>query len=106
MSIRSLADIFQKAQKLKSGFSGVRERLASRRVEATSPDGRVRVVASGDKQIVSIEMKPGLAAGNPSELQRLVEQTSNEALKKAEALLKEEIDKTLGELGLNFPGLF
>ncbi len=100
------ADLFQKAQKLKSGVSGARERLSRLRVEASSPDGLVRVVASGDKQIVSIEMKPELASNAPAEAQRVLEQTCNEALKKAEALLKEEIDKTLGELGLNFPGLF
>ncbi|MBI3581065.1 MAG: YbaB/EbfC family nucleoid-associated protein [Nitrospinae bacterium] len=103
---RTLADLLQKAQKLKSGFSGARERLSRLRVEASSPDGLVRVVASGDKQIVSIETRPGLAADPPAEARRKLEETCNEALKKAEGLLKEEIDKTLGELGINFPGLF
>jgi DNA-binding protein YbaB len=103
---RMFADLFQKAQKLKSGVSGARERLSRLRVEATSPDGLVRVVASGDKQIVSIETRPELASKEPAEAKGILEQTCNEALKKAEGLLKEEIDKTLGELGINFPGLF
>ncbi|MBI3793623.1 MAG: YbaB/EbfC family nucleoid-associated protein [Nitrospinae bacterium] len=103
---RMLADIFKKVQKIKSGISGARERLSAVRVEATSADGMVRVVASGDKQIVSIEAKPGLFSADPKGAQKLITQTCNEALKKAEAVLKDEFNKALGESGISLPGLF
>jgi DNA-binding protein YbaB len=101
-----LAELFQKAQKIKAGVSGARERLALRHVEATSANGAVRVVVSCDKQIVSIDVSPEFLAGSPAEVSGAVVQASNDALKKAEAVLKEEFNKTLGEAGLSFPGLF
>jgi hypothetical protein len=103
---RVLAELFQKAQKIKSGVSDARQRLSARHVEAVSPDNMVRVVASCDKQIVSVEIKPELAARGAKEVESAVTATTNEALKKAEAVLKEEFEKTLGDIGLNFPGLF
>jgi hypothetical protein len=104
--MRKLAELFQKAQKLKSGIAEAREKLSARHVEAVSADDMVRVVASCDKQIVSIEIKPELSVLEKAELQRIVTQTCNEALKRAEKVLKEEFEKTLGEAGLNLPGLF
>lgn len=96
----------QKAQKVKANMDEMRGRLASRRIEATAGDGAVKVTVSGDKQIVSIEVDGGRAALAGRPLEALILEASNDALKKAEALLKEELNAALASAGLGLPGLF
>ncbi len=105
---RMLAELFQKAQKLKSKMSETRQKLASRHVEAESANRAVRVVASCDKQIVSVDVRKEFLGETPDPaiLAELIMDTSNEALKKAEAVLKEELDSAMSQVGINLPGLF
>jgi len=102
---RLLGQMMQKVQSIKPKVEEKITELAGRHVEGFS--GPVRVVASCDKQIVEIEVD-GEHYGKigKEELENHVKTASNEALKKANAVLKEETNKTMGELGLMFPGLF
>lgn len=101
---RMIAELFQKAQKIQSQIADMRQRLAAHRVEAVSPDGAVKVVASGDKQIVSIEIQEEFQRS--PDVAKVVAETSNEALKKAEIKLKEELNAALESAGIHLPGLF
>jgi len=74
-------------------------------VEATAGGGVVKVIASGKKQLVGIEIDPEVV--NPDDvemLQDLIMAAANEALQKAEDMVASEMSKLTG--GLNMPGLF
>jgi hypothetical protein len=105
---RIIAELLQKAQKMQSNISETRQKLASRHVEAESENKAVKVVASCDKQIVSIEINTDILGENTGgvKLAKVIADTSNEALKKAEIVLKEELNSALAKAGINLPGLF
>jgi len=102
---RLLGDLLRNAQNIKPKIQEKINGLSERRVEGVS--GTVRVVASCDKQIVSIEVDG--EDKNPPAYARIKEdivKASNIALEKANSVLKEETNKLLGDMGLFFPGLF
>lgn len=98
--------MMRKAQKIKPTIEELRGNLSAMRVEAES--GAVRVTASCDKQLVSIEIDHS-ALPNPPDMAAIKESflaASNEALKKAEKELKKEAKKALEELDILPSGLF
>lgn len=104
--MRMIAELLQKAQKVKENIDGARARLAGRRVSAEAGNGAVTVTASGDKQLVSIEVDHERARLSGRPVEALILEASNEALTKAEALVKEELNGAFSSAGLGLPGLF
>ncbi len=104
--MRNLADMLLKAQKLKSGVDEARARVKNQTVDAEAAGGAVRVVASCDKQIVSITVDHARVAAIGRPVEELIAEASNAALKKAEAVLKAELSKAMDAAGLSLPGLF
>ncbi|MBI5637994.1 MAG: YbaB/EbfC family nucleoid-associated protein [Nitrospinae bacterium] len=104
--MRMLGDMLQKAQKMKAGMDEARAKMKNQTVEAESANGAVRVVASCDKQIVSITVNQERAAASGRSVEELITEAANAALQKAEAALKEELSKAMGAAGLSLPGLF
>ncbi|MBI4698650.1 MAG: YbaB/EbfC family nucleoid-associated protein, partial [Nitrospirae bacterium] len=73
-------------------------------VEATAGGGMVTVTASGGMEIVSIKIERYVV--NPDDiemLQDLIIAASNEALRRAQQMVSEEMSKLTG--GLNIPGM-
>jgi len=105
---RFLGELLQKAQKLKSKVEEIRAGLKEMRVEAHSGDGSVRVIASCDKQLVSLVIDGGRFndSFDAEELQSVVCKTVNDALAKADKIQKETANRELENIGLNLPGLF
>lgn len=103
-----LANLLKNAEQIKSKVKAVRENLKNRTVEGEAGGGAVRVVASCDKQISSINLNPNAIAQplQKEALESLIVEASNEALKKAEVIQKEEAKKAMDEFGLDLPGLF
>lgn len=102
---RLLGNLLRNAQNIKPKVEEKISELSRRRVEGVS--GTVRVVASGDKQIVSIEVG-GEDKDQPvdGKIKEDIMKASNIALEKANKIVKEEANKLLGDMGLFFPGLF
>ncbi|AEE92448.1 DNA binding protein [Tepidanaerobacter acetatoxydans Re1] len=97
--------LMKQVQKMQQDMAKLQDELQERTVEATAGGGVVKVVASGKKQIVSIEISPEVVDPDDVEmLQDLVMAATNEALQKAEDMVAEEMGKLTG--GLNMPGLF
>lgn len=97
--------IMKQVQKMQQDMAKLQEELQEKTVEATAGGGVVKVVASGKKQIVSIEISPEVVDPDDVEmLQDLIMAATNEALQKAEDMVAEEMGKLTG--GLNMPGLF
>ena len=97
--------LMKQVQKMQKDMMKLQDELKERTVEATAGGGVVKVVASGKKQLVSIEIDPEVIDSDDVEmLQDLVLAAANEALQKAEDMVANEMGKLTG--GLNMPGLF
>jgi len=78
--------------------------LAARTIEASAGGGKVKVVATGAGDIVSIKIAPEVVDPNDVEmLEDLVLAGVKQALEDAKALAGEEMGKLTG--GLKIPGL-
>ena len=83
----------------------VQTELEDKTVEATSGGGAVKVVVSGKKEIVSLEISPEAVDSDDVEtLQDLVIAAVNDAIKQADDMMAEGMSAITG--GLNIPGLF
>jgi DNA-binding YbaB/EbfC family protein len=104
MSKKMLGDMMRQAQKLQQEMMRAQEEAKKKTVEASAGGGMVTVVASGAGEIVSIKIEKDVV--NPDDvemLQDLVLAAANEALKRAQEMVNEEMSKLTG--GLNLPGL-
>ena len=78
--------------------------MAERSVEASSGGGMVTVTANGKQEVLSIRIEPEVVDPDDIDmLQDLVAAAVNEALKKAQEMVSEEMAKVTG--GLQLPGL-
>jgi DNA-binding YbaB/EbfC family protein len=94
----------KQAQKIQSEMARVQEELSRKTVEASAGGGMVTVVANGKQEIISVKIEPEVVtSGDIEMIQDLVLAAVNEALKKSQEMIAEEMRKITG--GLNIPGL-
>ncbi len=104
MSKKMLGDMMRQAQKLQEEMMKTQEEAKKKTAEATAGGGMVTVVASGAGELVSISIEKDVVDPEEVEmLQDLVLAASNEALRRAQELVNEEMSKLTG--GLQVPGL-
>jgi DNA-binding YbaB/EbfC family protein len=104
MSKKMLGNMMKEAQKLQAEMLKMQEEAKKKTVEATAGGGMVTVVASGGGEIVSIKIEQDVV--NPDDvemLQDLVMAAVNEALRRAQEMVNQEMSKLTG--GLQMPGL-
>ncbi len=106
MSKNMLSNIMKQAQQMQERVKKLQEEAASKTVEASSGGGMVTVVANGRQEVLSIKIDPSVVDPKDLEmLQDLVSAAVNEALRKSQDLMKEEMGKLTAGMGLP-PGLF
>jgi len=100
--------MMKQVQQMQAKMAKLQEELEQKTVEATAGGGVVRVVANGKNEIVEIEIKPEvLDPEDPEMVQDLVLAACNEALRKAQDMVAEEMGKITGGLKLpGMPGMF
>lgn len=102
----NMTGMMKKVQKMQADMKKMQEELKTRTVEASVGGGAVIVVMNGEKIIESLKLNP--TAVDPEDvemLEDLVMAAVNEASKKVDDLLAQEMGKVTG--GLNLPtGLF
>ena len=104
MSKKMLGDIMREAQKLQTKMAEMQEEAKKKIVEATAGGGMVTVVASGAGEIISIKIERDVV--NPDDiemLQDLIIAAVNEALRRAQEMVNNEMSKLTG--GMQLPGL-
>ncbi len=104
MSKKMLGDLMRQAQKLQEEMLKTQEEAKKKTAEASAGGGMVTVVASGAGEIVSIKIEKDVV--NPDDvemLQDLILAAANEALRRAQEMVSEEMSKLTG--GLQLPGL-
>jgi len=104
MSKKMLGDMMKQAQKMQQEMGRIQEESKKKTVEAAAGGGMVNVVANGAMEIISIKIEKDVV--NPEDiemLQDLVVAAVNEALRRAQQMVSEDMGKVTG--GMNIPGL-
>ncbi len=101
----NMNQLMKQAKKLQEQMAKLQEELEQKTVEASAGGGVVTVVANGKKEIVEVKIAPEAVDPDDVEmLQDLILAAVNEALRRAEEMVQEEMGKLTG--GLSIPGLF
>ncbi len=102
--IGGLGNLFEQAQELQKRLAKIQEDVASLTVEATAGGGMVTVVMNGKLEVVRVSLDPQVVAeGDVEMLEDLVRAAVNQAIRKAQELVANEMRKVTG--GLKLPGL-
>lgn len=104
MSKKMLGDLMKQAQKMQQEMGKIQEESKKKTVEASAGGGMVVVTANGALEIVSIKIEKDVV--NPDDidmLQDLIIAAVNEALRRAQQMVSEDMGKLTG--GMNIPGL-
>ncbi len=106
MSKNIISNLMKQAQQMQERVKKLQEEAASKTVEASSGGGMVTVVANGRQEVLAIKIdKSVVDPGDVEMLQDLVTAAVNEALRKSQDLMKEEMGKLTAGMGLP-PGMF
>ena len=104
MSKKMFGDMMKQAQKMQQEMGKIQEESKKKTVEATAGGGMVSVTVSGAIEIISIKIERDVV--NPDDiemLQDLITAAVNEALRRAQQMVSDDMGKLTG--GLNVPGL-
>jgi DNA-binding YbaB/EbfC family protein len=100
----NMGSMMKQVQKMQQEMARLQGELEEKTVESSAGGGVVTVVATGKKELKSISIKPEAVDPDDVEmLEDLILAAVNEALRKAEQMVAEEMSKITG--GLNIPGL-
>lgn len=101
----NMNQLMKQAKKLQEQMAKLQEELEQMTVEASAGGGVVTVVANGKKEIVEVKIAPEAVDPDDVEmLQDLIVAAVNEALRRVEERVQEEMGKLTG--GLSIPGIF
>jgi len=104
MSKKMLGDLMKQAQKMQEQMGKIQEESKKKTVEATAGGGMVTATVNGAMELVSLKIEKEVV--NPEDidmLQDLVVAAVNEALRRAQQMVSEDMNKLTG--GLNIPGM-
>ncbi len=100
----NMQKMLKQVQKMQEDMARVQEQLSQERVEATAGGGVVKAVASGQGDLVSINIDPSVVDDQDvAMLEDLIVAAAGEALRKARELAAERMKTVTG--GLQIPGL-
>ena len=103
--MKGLGGIMKQAQKLQAQLGQIQEEMAGKTTEASVGGGMVKVVINGKQEILSMKIEREVV--NPEDvdmLQDMIIAAVNEAIRKSQQMVAEEMKKITG--GLSIPGLF
>jgi len=101
----NMQKMMKQVQKMQADMARLQEELGNRTVEATAGGGVVKAVMNGKQELIELNIAPEIL--NPDEaemLQDLIVAAFNEALRKSQEMVSQEMNKITG--GLKMPGLF
>jgi len=102
---KGFGNILKQAQQIHAKISQLQEEMAARTVEVSSGGGMVSIVMNGKQEVLSIRIDPEVVNREDIDmLQDLIVAAVNEATRKSQEMMTEEMKKVTG--GLSIPGLF
>lgn len=100
-----MKNLLKQANKMKEQMEKLQQEAGEKTVEASSGGGMVTVVAKAKGEVVSITIEPSIIQDDDLEmLQDLITAAVNEALNRGQDMMKDEVSKLAGGMGLP-PGL-
>ena len=100
-----MGNLFKQAQQMQQKMVKMQEELAQRTVEASVGGGMVSVTVNGKNEVLRLKIEPQVVDPDDIEmLEDLVLAGVNEALRKSQEMISEEMSKLTG--GMKIPGLF
>ena len=100
-----MGNLFKQAQQMQQKMARLQEELGQRTVEASVGGGMVSVTVNGKNEVLSLKIEPQVVDPDDIEmLEDLVLAGVNEALRKSQEMVSEEMSKLTG--GMKIPGLF
>lgn len=101
----NIKNLMKQAGKMKEQMEKLQAEVGEKTIEASSGGGMVTVSAKAKGEIVSIKIEPLLLEDNDIDmLEDLIIAAVNEALNRGQDMMKEEVSKMAGGLGIP-PGL-
>jgi len=102
---KGLGNIMKMAKQAQARIVQVQEEMANRTVEAAAGGGMVKATVNGKNELVALKIEPDVLRDADAEMvQDLVVAAVNEALRKAQEMVAQEMAKITG--GMSLPGLF
>lgn len=103
MGMNNMQGMMKKVQKMQAEMVKLQEELKTRTLEAAAGGGVVSVVVNGNKELVSVNIKPEAVDPEDIEmLQDLIVTAVNEGMKQVDAMTEKEMSKVTG--GMKLPG--
>jgi nucleoid-associated protein EbfC len=99
-----MGNLMKQAQQMQQKMMKLQEEIAQRTLDASVGGGMVTVTVNGKSEVLRIKIEPQVVDPNDVEmLEDLILAGVNEALRKAQEMMAEEMSKLTG--GLKIPGL-
>ena len=96
--------VLRQAQELQAKLAKAQQELAETTVESSSGGGAIKITIDGQQNIRSVIISPEVMTGGDIEmLQDLLAAAVNEAIRKSQEMMAEEMKKITG--GLSIPGI-
>ena len=108
---KGFGDMMRQAKILQEKMAKMQDELGDRVVESSVGGGMVVATANGRQELLSISFEPEVVDPDDIEmLQDLIVAAVNDAMKKSQEMVAEEMSKLTGGLkipgGMKIPGLF
>lgn len=100
--LKDMGGMLNRLMNIKSEMEAIKEQLGQVRVDGQAGAGMVTVLMSGKFEVLEVKIDPE-AAGDPALLESLVQAAMNDAIGKAQEVMKAKMQEVTG--GLNIPGL-
>jgi len=99
-----LSSIMQQAKAMQEKMAKIQENLKNKSIAGSAGGGMVEVIVNGQGDVLQVKLEKAVIDPQESQmLQDLIVAATNDALRKAKELSKQELAELTG--GLNLPGL-
>lgn len=103
--MKDFQKMLKQAQQMQSQMAELQSKLAEERIEATAGGGAVTAMVNGRHELVSLKLQAKVVDPEDVEmLEDLILTAVNEATRKMEERIQQELGKVTG--GMSLPGLF
>lgn len=99
-----MSSIMQQAQQMQQKMKEIQGELAKKTIVGSAGGGMVNVTVNGQGDVLAVQIEKALITPDESQmLEDLIVSATNEAIRKAKELSKQELGQLTG--GLDLPGL-
>ena len=99
-----MGGFMKQAQQMQKKVAQIQSEIDALEIKGESGGGMVKVVVSGKKTLISVDVNPEIMKEDKEMLEDLILIATNNAIQKVDDISKEKMSSVTG--GMNLPGLF